>query len=78
MASMIDAFLKIPEIPGESQDTTHAGEFDLQSFSLAVSQSGSMAIGGGGGVGQVGDGKLVAQLRKDRLLVQSAEKGRYG
>lgn len=52
MASMIDAFLKIPEIPGESQDTTHAGEFDLQSFSLSVSQSGSMAIGGGGGVGQ--------------------------
>jgi type VI secretion system secreted protein Hcp len=52
MASMIDAFLKIQEIPGESQDKTHGGEFDLQSFSLNVTQSGSMALGGGGGTGQ--------------------------
>ncbi|MGD9562196.1 MAG: Hcp family type VI secretion system effector [Pyrinomonadaceae bacterium] len=52
MPSMIDAFLKIPEIPGESQDSTHPGEFDLQSFSLGVSQTGSMALGGGGGTGQ--------------------------
>lgn len=52
MASMIDAFLKIAEIPGESKDSTHSGEFDLQNFSLAVSQSGSMATGGGGGTGQ--------------------------
>ncbi len=52
MASMVDAFLKIPEIPGESQDATHAGEFDLQGFAFSLAQSGSMAMGGGGGVGQ--------------------------
>ncbi len=58
MASVIDAFLKIEEIPGESQDTTHAGEFDLQSFALSVSQSGSMALGGGGGTGQASFGDI--------------------
>ena len=52
MPSMIDAFLKIEEIPGESQDSTHGGEFDLQSFAFSVVQSGSMATGGGGGTGQ--------------------------
>lgn len=51
MASMIDAFLKI-DIEGESNDTQHKGWFDLQSCGLAVSQSGSMALGGGGGTGQ--------------------------
>ena len=49
---MIDAFLKIEEIPGESQDTGHKGEFDLQSFSFGLAQSGSMHLGGGGGTGQ--------------------------
>jgi len=58
MASMIDAFLKIDEIPGESQDSTHPGEFDLQSFALSVSQSGSMALGGGGGTGQASFGDI--------------------
>ena len=58
MPSMIDAFLKIDEIPGESQDTTHPGEFDLQSFSFNVSQSGSMATGGGGGTGQASFGDI--------------------
>lgn len=50
--AQIDAFLKIAEIPGESQDSTHKGEFDLQSFSFGLSNSGSMHLGGGGGTGQ--------------------------
>ncbi|MGB7210451.1 MAG: type VI secretion system tube protein Hcp [Pyrinomonadaceae bacterium] len=58
MPSMIDAFLKIDEIPGESQDETHKGEFDLQNFSFNVSQSGSMATGGGGGTGQASFGDI--------------------
>lgn len=51
MASLIDAFLKI-DIEGESADSSHKGWFDLQSCGLSVSQSGSMALGGGGGTGQ--------------------------
>lgn len=58
MPSMIDAFLKIEEIPGESQDKTHKGEFDLQGFNFHVSQSGSMALGGGGGTGQASFGDI--------------------
>lgn len=54
----IDAFLKIPEIPGESQDTSHKGEFDLHNFSFNVSNSGSMALGGGGGTGQATFGDI--------------------
>ena len=47
----LDAFLKIKEIPGESQDKAHSNEFDLLSFTFGVSNSGSMATGGGGGTG---------------------------
>lgn len=57
MASMIDAFLKI-DIEGESQDSSKKGWFDLQSCGLAVSQSGSMALGGGGGTGQAHFGDI--------------------
>ena len=58
MPSNIDAFLKIDEIPGESQDSTHKGEFDLQNFNFSLSQSGSMALGGGGGTGQANFGDI--------------------
>ena len=48
----VDYFLKIDGIEGESTDSKHKGEIDIQSFSFGVSQLGSHAGGGGGGSGK--------------------------
>lgn len=47
-----DYFLKIDGIAGESTDSKHKGEIDVQSWSWGESQSGSSG-GGGGGAGKV-------------------------
>ena len=49
----VDYFLKIEGIAGESADSKHKGEIDIQSFSWGATQSGSFAMGGGGGAGKV-------------------------
>jgi type VI secretion system secreted protein Hcp len=48
-----DGFLKIDNLKGESQDHSHKGEFDIESFSWGMSQTGVQATGGGGGAGKV-------------------------
>ena len=48
----VDAFLKLGDIKGESKDSKHAGEIDVLSWSLGVSQTGTMGHGGGGGAGK--------------------------
>ncbi len=52
MAS-VDYFLKIDSIPGESTDSKHKNEIDLESWSWGETNSGSHAYGGGGGAGKV-------------------------
>ena len=52
MAS-VDYFLKITDIPGESADSKHKDEIDLESWSWGEANSGSHATGGGGGAGKV-------------------------
>jgi type VI secretion system secreted protein Hcp len=52
MAS-VDYFLKIDGIDGESQDSAHADEIQLQSWSFGETQAGGMGQGGGGGAGKV-------------------------
>ncbi|MBS0197454.1 MAG: type VI secretion system tube protein Hcp [Planctomycetes bacterium] len=47
-----DAFLKIKEIPGESNDKAHPGEIEVESFSWGLSQGGSSASGTGHGSGK--------------------------
>ena len=49
----VDMFLKIDGIDGESADSKHKGEIDIQSWSWGASQTGSMAMGAGGGAGKV-------------------------
>jgi type VI secretion system secreted protein Hcp len=49
----VDYFLKIEGIDGESADSKHKGEIDLQSWSWSEHQSGAHAAGGGGGAGKV-------------------------
>ena len=50
--AQVDYFLKLEGIKGESQDDKHKDEIDVLSYSWGVSQTGTMAFGGGGGAGK--------------------------
>lgn len=47
-----DIFAKIGDIKGESLDSKHPDEVEVLSWSWGVTQSGSLAHGGGGGEGK--------------------------
>jgi type VI secretion system secreted protein Hcp len=47
-----DIFAKIGDIKGETTDDKHKDEIDVLSYSWGVTQSGTMAFGGGGGAGK--------------------------
>lgn len=49
----VDYFLKIDGIAGESQDSKHKDEIELQSWSWGEQNVGSHAVGAGGGAGKV-------------------------
>lgn len=49
----VDYFLKLDGIDGESKDSKHSAEIDLESFSWGETQTGSHSFGGGGGAGKV-------------------------
>jgi type VI secretion system secreted protein Hcp len=49
----VDYFLKLKGIDGESTDSKHKGEIDVESFSWGETNSGTHAGGGGGGAGKV-------------------------
>jgi type VI secretion system secreted protein Hcp len=51
--AVVDYFLKIDGIQGESQDKTHKNEIQLNSFSWGASNMGTSATGGGAGAGKV-------------------------
>ena len=51
--ALVDYFLKIDGIQGESGDQTHKNEIQLESWSFGETQGGTMAFGGGGGAGKV-------------------------
>lgn len=48
----VDVFLKIDGIEGESKDSKHPNEIEVQSWSWGVSQMGTMAANQGGGAGK--------------------------
>jgi type VI secretion system secreted protein Hcp len=52
MAS-VDYFLKLDGIDGESADSKHKNEIDLESWSWGETQGGTFSAGGGGGAGKV-------------------------
>jgi len=49
----VDYFLKLKGIDGESHDSKHKNEIDLESWSWGETQGGGHASGGGGGAGKV-------------------------
>lgn len=51
--AVVDYFLKIDGIEGESEDSKHKNEIQVESWSFGESQGGTMAFGGGGGAGKV-------------------------
>jgi type VI secretion system secreted protein Hcp len=51
--AQVDYFLKIDGVDGESQDSKHKNEIELESFSWGATQSGTFGFGGGGGAGKV-------------------------
>jgi type VI secretion system secreted protein Hcp len=61
-----DYFLKIDGIAGESVDSKHKGEIELESFSWGETNSGAGAGGGGGGAGKahIQDLHLVSRVNK--------------
>jgi len=48
-----DIFLKLTDIKGESKDSKHKQEIDIESFTFAMNNGGAWASGGGGGAGKV-------------------------
>jgi type VI secretion system secreted protein Hcp len=50
--AQVDYFLKLEGIKGASKDDKHKDEIDVLSFSWGVTQTGTMAFGGGGGAGK--------------------------
>src|SRR6185437_6277340 len=51
--AVVDYFLKIDSVEGESGDHAHKGEIQLESWSFGETNAGNMAEGGGGGSGKV-------------------------
>ena len=51
--AMVDYFLKIEGIEGESSDSKHKGEIEIESFSWGEVQSGTASSGSGMGAGKV-------------------------
>lgn len=49
----VDIFIKIGDITGESQDSTHKDEIDVLAWNWGMSQNGNMQMGSGGGAGKV-------------------------
>ena len=53
MAGLVDYFLKIDGIQGESLDSKHKNEIQIESFSWGENQTGTASHGGGMGAGRV-------------------------
>ena len=75
-----DIFLKLGDIKGESMDDKHKDEIEVMSFSWGISNSGSMAFGGGGGEGKATFGDLSFIHRADKaspVLMQYCANGAH-
>jgi type VI secretion system secreted protein Hcp len=74
--AVVDYFLKLDGIDGESNDDKHKGSIDISSWSWSESQTGTHSSGGGGGAGKVKmqDLQLTAPVSKasPRLLLVCA------
>jgi type VI secretion system secreted protein Hcp len=74
--AVVDYFLKVDGIEGESTDDKHKNEIDVESWSWGETQGGTHAGGGGGGAGKVSmqDFNFVMKVNKasPKLLLACA------
>jgi type VI secretion system secreted protein Hcp len=49
----VDMFLRIDDLKGESEDSTHKDEIQVLGWSWAATQTGTSGVGGGSGTGKV-------------------------
>jgi type VI secretion system secreted protein Hcp len=76
----VDYFLKIDGVKGESQDDKHKDEIQIMSFNWGASNSSSMQIASGGGVGRADVRDIVVKKYMDLsspLLAQSCISGKH-
>src|SRR5262245_20985200 len=62
----VDVFLKINGIEGESADDKHKNQIDVLSYSFGITQTGTMAYGGGGGAGKANFGDFSFMMRMNK------------
>lgn len=62
----VDYFLKIDGVEGESTNSRHPGEIEIESFSWGVTQSGGFVGGGGAGAGKATASPFVIVKRVDK------------
>jgi type VI secretion system secreted protein Hcp len=78
--AVVDYFLKIDGVEGESQDAKHPKEIQLQSWGFGETQQGTFSAGGGGGAGKVSmdDFTFVMSTNKaSPLLFQKCANGEH-
>lgn len=74
----VDQFIKIGDIEGESQDSTHFGEIEVSEWDWGMTQTGSMHSGTGGGAGKVKVRNLTITKKVDKatpVLMKSCSDG---
>ncbi len=75
-----DIFLKLETIKGESKDSKHKGEIDIESFSFGLQNGGSWSAGGGGGAGKVSFQDITVHKMADSstpALMQACASGQH-
>lgn len=78
--AVVDYFIKIDGIEGESQDDKHKNEIELDSFSWGASNSGTSAMGGGGGAGKVHISDFVVMKHIDKAspkILEACNSGKH-
>jgi type VI secretion system secreted protein Hcp len=70
----VDYFLKLdPNVEGESADSKHKAEIELESWSFGVSNASSALPGGGSGAGKSIPGDFTAMKRTDKSTPRLAQ-----
>src|SRR5262245_29407312 len=78
--ALVDFFLKLDGIPGDSRDAQHKDEIDLESFNWGESNTPAPRTGGGGGAGkaELEDLNVVMKLNKaSPLLLKACASGQH-
>jgi type VI secretion system secreted protein Hcp len=78
--AQVDYFLKLTGIEGESTDSKHKNEIDVESFSWGATNMGTHSGGGGGGAGKVSMQDFSFVMRANKAtpkLMQACATGQH-